>query len=187
VTDLRDLSIAQAGQLRLNMEPAIINDVIQAELSALLVSADEHEVALHAAADADLPQVLVDVQRVRQVLRNLITNALRYTPPGGSITVSAELQETNKESSQRFVRVSVTDTGSGIAPEDLPSMFTHFYKADHSRHRTGAGSGSGLGLAIVKQLVELHGGTVGVKSEQGKGACFYFTLPVSQSTVVEKD
>jgi signal transduction histidine kinase len=178
VTDLRDLSLAEAGQLRLNMESADLSEVIRAEISALTIHAEENQVNLHATYGAGLPGIHVDVQRIRQVLRNLIINSLKFTPPGGSIEITAEMLPLDEQHRSRFIRVAVTDTGTGIAPQDLPHMFTHFFKADPSRHRNGAGSGSGLGLAIVKQLVEAHGGEVGVRSEQGHGACFFFTLPV---------
>jgi len=172
VTDLRDLSLAEAGQLKLHRQPVNISDMINSEQSAMAINAGEHQVTLQAEISESLPQVTVDIDRIRQVLRNLITNALRYTPAGGQVTITAL---SPSPSNAGFVTIVVSDTGTGIAPEDLPHMFTHFYKADHSRHRTGAGSG--LGLAIVKQLVEAHGGKVWVESEPGKGSRFYFTLP----------
>lgn len=175
VTDLRDLSLAEARQLKLHRQPENVAELIKAEQSALAVNAEQHQVTLQAEIPESLPQVLVDADRIRQVLRNLITNALRYTTAGGHVTVTVRPPVT---SNAEFVTVVISDTGTGIAPEDLPHMFTHFYKADHSRHRTGAGSG--LGLAIVKQLVEAHGGKVWVESELGKGSRFYFTLPLSR-------
>jgi signal transduction histidine kinase len=181
VTDLRDLSLAEAHQLRLNTEFANIKDVIEAEISALTISADENRIELRVVADSNLPKIQIDIQRIRQVLRNLITNALRYTPSGGSITVSAETMADTGRTVADSIIVSVTDTGSGISAQDLPYIFTHFYKADPSRHRDGGGSG--LGLAIVKQLIESHGGTVSVKSEIGMGSTFSFTIPLPRSVL----
>jgi signal transduction histidine kinase len=119
---------------------------------------------------ADLPLVDADADRVGQILRNLLTNAVNYTPPGGQISVAAKLAGAD-------VEVSVRDTGIGIAPEHLPYIFERFYRADKSRAR--ATGGAGLGLAIVKQLVEAHGGRVWAESTPGSGATFAFTLPVS--------
>jgi signal transduction histidine kinase len=178
VTDLRDLSLAEAGHLRLHREALDLDNLIASEQQALAVNAEQHKVSLRADVSSDLPPVLVDPHRVRQILRNLLTNALRYTPAGGCITVTARRSEVPEGGDVDFVTVCVVDTGIGIAPEDLPHIFTHFYKADHSRHRSGAGSG--IGLAIVKQLVEAHGGRVWVRSELGKGSSFCFTLPVAR-------
>jgi signal transduction histidine kinase len=105
------------------------------------------------------------------VLRNLLDNGLTHTPPGGEIAVAAHDDD-------QWVEVSVRDTGSGIAAEDLPYVFERFYRADKSRSR--ATGGAGLGLAIVKQLVEAHGGRIEVESEVGQGTQFTFTLPVEE-------
>jgi signal transduction histidine kinase len=115
--------------------------------------------------------VFIDKDRIRQVLHNLIDNALRYTRARGAIKIGASYK------TPKLVTVSVSDSGSGIATEDLPHVFDHFYKADRSRQR-GHG-GAGIGLAMVRRLVELHGGTVWVESRKGKGSTFFFTLPVA--------
>jgi signal transduction histidine kinase len=109
-----------------------------------------------------------DPDRLAQVLRNFIANALRHTPGGGCITASAERRE-------RMIRVMVSDTGEGIGAEDLPHVFERFYRGDKSRARTRGGAG--LGLAIAKALVGAMGGEIGVDSEVGRGSCFWFTLP----------
>jgi signal transduction histidine kinase len=119
---------------------------------------------------ANLSSVNIDYQRISQVLRNLLENAIKHTPNGGKITVSAVQQES-------FIRVNVEDDGEGIPAEDLPNMFERFYRVDKSRTRHAGGSG--LGLTIAKRLVESHGGTISVQSELGKGSCFSFTLPAS--------
>ena len=169
VTDLRDLSLAEAGQLRLHQVPTYLADLISAELSSFESRIHEKQISLRCDLPLDLPLVFIDGGRIRQVLSNLISNALRYTPVGGAIKIGAD------STSPGWVTVCVSDTGSGIYPEDLPHIFDHFYKADRSRHR-GHG-GTGIGLAIVKQLVEAHGGRVWVESQPGEGSSFCFTLP----------
>jgi signal transduction histidine kinase len=176
VTDLRDLSLAESGQLKLHLNRTDIIQLIKSEQSAMNISAEQHQVKLTVEVTDSIPEVNIDADRIRQVLRNLITNALRYTPPGGMVSINAVASGKQDISGSETVTVTVSDTGTGIAPADLPYMFTHFYKADHSRHRIGAGSG--LGLAIVKQLVEAHGGRAWVESEVGKGSRFSFTIPV---------
>ena len=123
----------------------------------------------------ELPLVPADPDRLGQVLSNLLTNALRYTPPGGRITVRAR---GHRDAGQApTVVLQVTDTGSGIDPADLPYVFDRFYRADPSRTRTGGGSG--IGLALVKHLVEAHGGRVWVESQVGQGATFSLALPLA--------
>jgi two-component system sensor histidine kinase BaeS len=119
-----------------------------------------------------LPLVAIDAERIGQVLRNLLNNALTHTPAGGTISVAAEL-----EGAGEMVAVSVCDTGCGIGAEELPLIFERFYRADRSRNR--ATGGAGLGLSIVRQLVEAHGGSVRATSEPGRGSCFSFTLPAA--------
>jgi signal transduction histidine kinase len=125
---------------------------------------------LEADITKDLPQVNIDQDRIRQVLHNLLENALRYSPLGGTIRVKAQPEDGS------YINISVDDGGSGIDPANLPYIFDHFYKADRSRQR-GYG-GAGIGLALVKKYVELHGGRVWVESQVGKGSTFYFTVPV---------
>jgi len=172
ITDLRDLSLAEAGQLSLTRESVDLAALAASVLAPYHSRADAHGINVSLdMQEESLPQVDVDPVRIRQVLRNLIDNAMRHTSAGGSIRVSAT------PGPQGFVRVDVADTGSGISPDALPHVFEHFYKADPSRDRSKAGSG--IGLAIVKQLVEAHGGHVSVESELEKGSTFSFTLPVS--------
>jgi two-component system sensor histidine kinase BaeS len=118
---------------------------------------------------ADLPLVDVDPQRIGQVVRNLVSNALVYTPVGGSVRLSAA-------ACGDMLHVEVRDTGCGIAAEHLPNVFERFYRADASRSR--ATGGAGIGLALVKQFVTAHGGTVAVTSAQGVGSTFSFSLPL---------
>jgi len=170
VGDLRDLALAEAGQLRLEKKTLSLADVLIQVTEGLEVQAHEKEVTLKFEVAADLPKVQADEQRITQVLFNLMSNALRHTPPGGTITVNAELREGR-------VLVSVRDTGTGIPPEDLPHVFERFYRADRSRAR--ATGGSGLGLTIAKQIVEAHGGQIWAQSWLGAGSTFAFSLPLS--------
>jgi signal transduction histidine kinase len=168
VDDLQDLALAEAGQLKLLRQMASVQAIVEKAVSALAPTAVAKGVAIGVDLPPDLPPVSVDVERVGQVLRNLLNNAIRHTPPTGSIVVSAATTGAQ-------IAVSVRDTGIGISPEDMPYLFERFYRADRSRAR--ATGGAGLGLTIVKQLIEAHGGRVWAESTPGQGACFTFTLP----------
>lgn len=168
VDDLRTLSLADAGELVLRREPA---DLV-ATLRRFAASRHTAVQAKGLTLDLDVPPksliVSIDEDRVRQVLTNLFTNAVRHTPEGGRITIAA--QEAGSE-----VRVTVADTGPGIAVAELGDVFERFWRADESRAReTG---GSGLGLAIARQLVEAHGGRIHAENRPEGGARFVFTLP----------
>ncbi|MGA7677066.1 MAG: ATP-binding protein [Dehalococcoidia bacterium] len=171
VTDLRDLSLAEAGQLKLYQNATELGEFVSAEIASIQNRCREKRISIDAELPIGLPLVFIDRDRIRQVLHNLIDNALRYTQAGGTIKIGAS------HKIRGWVTVSVSDSGSGIDSEDLPRVFDHFYKVDRSRHR-GHG-GAGIGLAMVKQLVELHGGKVWVESRKGKGSTFFFTLPVA--------
>ncbi len=171
ITDLKDLSMAEAGQLKLHQSPLDISEIIKSEASNIKNRCLEKKVSLSTELLHGLPLAFVDNDRIRQVLHNLLDNALRHTPTGGTIKITASTD------SSRWITIRVSDSGSGIHPEDLPHVFDHFYKADRSRQR--GYSGAGIGLAIVRQLVEAHGGKVWVESQLGKGSSFYFTLPVA--------
>jgi len=168
-TDLRDLSLFEDGKFKLNRASTNLVDIINTEILGIVTQAQQKKVSISADIPKELPEVFVDAYRIRQVFHNLLDNAIRYTPVGGTIKIKANSNE------HGWVTINVSDTGSGINPEDLPYIFDHLYKADKSRRR--GYSGSGLGLAIVKQIVETHGGKVWVDSELGKGSNFYFTLP----------
>ncbi len=169
VDDLRELAQAEAGQLHLDLRPIDLSAVARATVEAFSAAAAEHQVLLTGDAPSDLPPTCADRERMAQVLRNLLANALRHTPPGGAIHVTTS-------GSPGWVEVSVSDTGEGIAAEDLPHVFDRFWRGDKSRAReTG---GSGLGLAIARRLIEAQGGRIGVESELGKGSRFWLRLPV---------
>jgi two-component system sensor histidine kinase BaeS len=168
VEDLRTLSLADAGELALYFEPVDLNDFLRRTAGRHAFNAEQRGVQILVDAPIEMPPVSMDPERFSQVLDNLITNALRYTPRGGEIRLGAR-----RAGAQ--VELSVRDTGSGIAPEDIPYVFNRLYRGDQARQENGE---SGLGLAIVKSLVEAHGGTIRVESPPGQGATFTINLPV---------
>lgn len=172
IDDLRTLALAETGALKLTREPTDVGVLIQETVASFRAQADAAGVSLTAEAVPELPPADLDPSRIRQVLTNLILNALQHTPPGGTIRVTCELDPATGRGGR--VTVSVTDTGRGIAPEDLPRIFERFYKSKDSR-------GSGLGLAIVRNLVAAHGGEVDARSEVGKGTTIRVTLPMEQA------
>jgi signal transduction histidine kinase len=168
IQDLQELALAEAGALHYELHPVSLDDVVEQTISMLQPSASSKQITLSSHLPDDMPPVTADYRRVSQVLRNLINNAIRHTPPDGEITVSAEIHANE-------IEVKITDTGEGIDAENLPFLFERFWRADPSRSRVTGGAG--LGLAIVKQLVEAQGGRVQVQSVKGKGSTFCFTLP----------
>ncbi len=167
VDDLQELSLAEAGQIQLDRQPVVLVDIVDGAVRAVAELARSKKIALDAAVPPDV-RVEVDAARIGQVLRNLLTNALAFTAASGRVTITAQ-------PASAWVELAVTDTGSGIAAEDLPFVFERFYRADKSRAR--ATGGAGLGLAIARQWVEAHGGTIWVASEPGRGTTFTLTLP----------
>lgn len=174
VEDLRTLSLADAEELKLTRQRVSPRELLERTAAAHQLRAQERRVALQVNAEASLPEVDVDPERMAQVLNNLVGNALRYTPAGGRITLAAmEMVATKND---KHLHLTVQDTGAGIAPDDLPRIFDRFYRGDASRgQQTGE---SGLGLAIAKSIVELHGGTITAESALGTGTMFTIALPV---------
>ncbi len=169
VNDLQELSQAEAGYLPIRVEQVELLPLLTAITDKFSHQLIEESPALRLECPMDLPPVLADPERVEQVLMNLLGNALRYTQEG-TITVRAWNEG-------RKVWVAVTDTGQGIAAEDLPHVFERFWRADRSRDRKSGGTG--IGLAISRRLVELQGGVIEVDSALGKGSTFRFSLPVA--------
>lgn len=177
VEDLRTLALAEGGQLSLNLQPTHAAELVKRIATAFEPEAAEKRVTLSASTPPALPPVRADGQRIAQVLTNLLGNALRYTPEGGRVELELRAEPP-------AVLVTVKDTGSGIAAEDLPHVFDRFYRADKSRSRDprsrgGSGGGSGLGLAIARSIVEAHGGRIWAESEIGEGTTITFTLPIA--------
>jgi signal transduction histidine kinase len=170
VADLRDLSLAHAGRLVLDRRPTDLAALVAEAVAVVLPHAAAKGVGVHSRAVEGLPLMGVDRDRMMQVVHNLLDNAIRHTPAGGVITVDLGIVAGQ-------MRLSVSDTGPGIPPEDVERIFDRFYRLDASRSR--ARGGAGLGLAIVKSLVEAHGGRVWVASQAGRGATFTVALPTS--------
>jgi two-component system, OmpR family, sensor histidine kinase BaeS len=172
VDDLRTLSLADAGELPLSRVQMSAGESLERVAAANTELAAQRGVRLAVRVAPDLPLVNADRERLSQVISNLVSNALRYTPDGGVISLAGET-----DGGRVLLRVS--DTGPGIEPEHLPHVFKRFYRADASRPANGE---SGLGLAIAKSLVEAHGGTIRVDSVPGQGATFTVELPVARAT-----
>jgi signal transduction histidine kinase len=172
VNDLLDASKLESGTMRLELAPVRLGELIAELRETMLPMAREKEIALEDATPAGLPPARADRPKLRRVLVNLLTNALKFTPRGGRVELSARAEG-------RMLRVSVADTGVGIQPEDLARLFDKFEQA-RSRATRGE-KGTGLGLYITRQLVELHGGRIEVTSEVGRGSTFSFTIPIQEA------
>lgn len=179
VEELTELSQIESGQVRLRLAPVSVSELIDGPLERLRPQAEASGVAISVELPSDLPPALADAERIRQVVANLLHNAIKFTPPGGHITIAADTRPRDGEIGEaaREVVIEVRDTGVGIARVDLPRVFERFYKSDRARTR-GRG-GTGLGLAIARHIVEAHGGQIWVKSKEGKGSRFFFSLPVA--------
>ncbi len=171
VQELGELSCIESGEAALEKKDISIGEAIGHAVDRLKAQADRAGLTIDVNAPADLPRVVGDERRVEQVLVNIIHNAIKFTPSGGRVSISARVQ------GDRML-VSVVDTGVGIPADDLPRIFERFYKADKSR----SGGGTGLGLAIARHIVEAHGGRIWAESMEGKGATFHFTLPLIPRT-----
>jgi signal transduction histidine kinase len=169
VEDLFELSRIDAGALRLNLEVASLGDLISDTLSGFKYQAENRGVRLVGEVADGVDPVLANPPRLQRVLYNLVSNALRHTPADGAVFLRAE-------PAGGMVRVEVSDTGEGIAPEDLPRVFESSFRGERSRTRTPTGDGAGLGLAIARGLIEAHGGEISVESRPGHGSRFWFTL-----------
>jgi signal transduction histidine kinase len=175
VDDLRTLSLADAGELPLNRQPMPPHELLERIAATYRHPAKQAgiEIDVRQAAN-DLPRVDVDPERMVQVLGNLVSNALRYTPTGGQIVLAARAVKA-RGASRQVVQLLVQDSGQGIAPDVLPHVFDRFYRGDASRQQQEGESG--LGLAIARSIVQAHGGTIDIESTLGKGTTFTIELP----------
>ena len=165
VAELTELSRIETGKAELSLEPVNLNLLIEEVIIQLSHQVERQQLSVDKKLAADLRSVQADKERVRQVVVNLIHNAIKFTSPGGKITVATQTHGGS-------VTVDISDTGIGIAKNDLPHVFERFYKVDRAR----SGGGTGMGLAIAKHVVEAHGGKIRVQSEEGKGSTFSFSL-----------
>ncbi|MBC8043618.1 MAG: HAMP domain-containing protein [Rhizobacter sp.] len=171
VGELLELSRAESGAALMNFQAVDPDSIIDAAITPVLMQAEQKKIQLEVRHEPNLPRVKADVSKIAWVLINLISNAIRYTPEGGRITLAAAPSEGK-------VAFSVQDTGTGIAPEFLDKIFEKFFQLRPSGASDGH-AGVGLGLAVSKEIITGHGGTIGAESEPGKGATFTFTLPVA--------
>jgi signal transduction histidine kinase len=171
IEDLFELSRLDTGALQLDVSVVLVAALIDEAVEGVRVQAEAAGIHLETHVERDLPCVMVDAPRIGRVLLNILGNALRYTPRGGQIAVAAQRQVD-------AVRISVRDTGPGIAADDLPHIFESFYRGEKSRSRRHGGAG--LGLAIARGLVEAHGGHMWAESEPGAFTVIGFTVPVMQ-------
>ena len=179
LNDLLNLSRIESGKIELKFEKVELKGVLELTASSLKPQADVKSIQIEVEVPEQLPAVHGDQDKIEQILTNLIGNSIKFTPEGGKILITAKLFSKERGGAYGdFVAVSVKDTGIGIPPEHLDSIFEKFYQVESSLHRSV--SGTGLGLAITKGLVEAHQGKIWVESEVGKGSTFTFTLPISE-------
>ncbi len=178
VNDLLDLNRMLAGRFMLEPLPVDYRILLQEVVETQLGAARLKELALDLEIAPAVPDgILIDAPRIAQVLRHLIANAVKFTPDRGAVRVRSFLEGAEDEP---LIVTQISDTGYGIAPEDVPELFRAFQQLDMSATREAGGMG--LGLPISKQIVEAHGGSIGVLSEMGKGSTFWFTLPLRAAT-----
>ena len=175
VAELTELTRIETGKAELRLDTAnlnalidnLLNQSIEEVVNQLSPQVGRQQLSVKKELNPDLPTIRADIGRVKQVIINLAHNAIKFTPPGGNITISSRYDD-------KYVTVDVTDTGVGISGDDLPHIFERFYKADKTR----SGGGTGMGLAIAKHVVEAHGGSIRTQSQEGKGSTFSFDLPL---------
>ncbi|WP_296828872.1 cell wall metabolism sensor histidine kinase WalK [uncultured Megasphaera sp.] len=173
IQDLRDLSLAEINELTLHKEAADINVMLERAAGMLQPLCDEKNLTVRLNLSRDLPSLVIDVDRINQVIYNLLNNAIRYIEKGCAITVSTLAVTVDGKS---YAQVQIADTGKGIAPKDLEHIFQYFYRSEQSRNRKSGGSG--IGLALAQQFIRSHGGNIWADSTVGKGTTFTFILPL---------
>ncbi|MBI1795515.1 MAG: response regulator [Candidatus Eisenbacteria bacterium] len=173
INDILDFSKLESSSLPMNVERQRVEPVITQAMQNLRTQIEEHRLQLEMVLSPELPDLMIDPVRIAQVLTNLVSNAIKFSPPGGRIEITAEPWD-------GVVRVGVRDHGEGIAAKDLPKLFRKFSQIDSSATRKAGGTG--LGLVICKGLIEQHGGQMSVESAPGEGSTFYFTLPPADAS-----
>ncbi len=176
VGDMQQMTALESGHFQLDLAPLDLHSLVEEVLSVIRPECEQAGITLRNEIDPATPPVFADSDRITQVLLNLLDNARRHTPSGGSITIRSTLQSTT--TGTELLTVHVLDTGCGIDPTDLPHIFDPFFRADRSR--TGTSGNSGLGLSIVKAIITAHGGTIQAESTPGQGTDISFTLPLAR-------
>ena len=172
INDFLDLARLESGRTHMAQEPVNVTEIISETLAILQPQAAEQQISISLQVPETLPTIIGDAARLKQVMVNLASNAVKYNHEGGRVDIEVKVGE-NK------LNVAVKDTGKGIAEKDLPHIFERFYRVDDSEQQC---KGTGLGLSIAKHIVEVHGGTISVQSVQGQGSTFAFTLPLPKHT-----
>ncbi|HWQ69222.1 MAG TPA: HAMP domain-containing sensor histidine kinase [Patescibacteria group bacterium] len=175
IEDLLETTRVQTGKLSIKAQPTSMTDTIDETVSSLRALAGSKGIALSTDVSAHLPPVYADPQRIRQILRNLIENGIKFTPDNGTITIRAGLSDTEHD----CIRIAVADTGCGISPEECEKIFERLYQGTSAIEASR--KGLGLGLSICRELVSRHGGRIWVESQLGHGSTFFFTLPIFSS------
>ena len=190
INDILDVAKIESGQIELEYAPTSVPLICQSSLTFIRQQAQKKRIQLEVKLPQDLPDIVVDERRIRQVLINVLSNAVKFTPDNGRITLEATLLAPSDVTDHAFLRIAIADTGIGIAPEHLDRLFQPFVQIDSALNRQY--TGTGLGLALVKRMVELHGGQVSVTSQEGVGSCFTIELPyltpgIPESTAPERE
>jgi len=181
--ELLELSAIESGRAGLQLQVFRPKDLLDSASERMKLQADRNGISLRVDCAPNTPDLEADFTRLQRVLVNLLHNSIKFTPPGGEVRLSAEVElpgvaaaaaAADESRTGRSIRFSVRDTGRGIAAEDLPRIFERFYRADKARAR----SGTGLGLSIARHIVEAHGGRIWAESVEGLGSTFYFTIPL---------
>jgi len=172
INDFLDLARLESGRTHIAQEPVNVTEVISETLAILQPQAAERQISIALEIPETLPTLIGDADRLKQVMVNLVSNAVKYNHEGGRVDIEVKVGEDE-------LNVAVRDTGRGITEEDLPHIFEKFYRVDDPEQQT---KGTGLGLSIAKHIVEVHGGTISVQSVWGQGSTFAFTLPLPKHT-----